>query len=66
MSERYQLEATIQGLEAQRALLGDAVVDAALGPLRLRLATLSAEPRSAEGPAQTLRHVTILFMDVAG
>jgi class 3 adenylate cyclase len=64
MSELQQLEATIQGLESQRALLGDAVVDAALGPLRERRARLLADP--AAPPAQARRHVTILFMDVVG
>jgi len=31
---QQQLEATLAGLEAQRALLGDSVVDAAITPLR--------------------------------
>jgi class 3 adenylate cyclase len=64
-SELQQLELTIQGLESQRALLGDAVTDAALGPLRSRLATLRAAS-AEQHPAQALRHVTILFMDVVG
>jgi hypothetical protein len=34
MNEREQLEQAIQALEAQRAVLGDAVVEAALGPMR--------------------------------
>jgi class 3 adenylate cyclase/tetratricopeptide (TPR) repeat protein len=64
-SELQQLELTIQGLESQRALLGGAVADAALGPLRSRLALLRAGA-AAEHPGQALRHVTILFMDVVG
>ena len=64
-SELQQLEFTIQGLESQRALLGDVVTDAALGPLRSRLATLRAGP-AVQHPAQVLKHVTILFMDVVG
>jgi len=32
--ERQQIENIIAGLESQRALLGDALVDAALAPLR--------------------------------
>ena len=64
-SELQQLEFTIQGLESQRALLGDVVTDAALGPLRSRLATLRAGP-AVQHHAQVLKHVTILFMDVVG
>jgi hypothetical protein len=37
--ELQQLEATIQGLESQRALLWEAIVDAAQAPPRDRLAT---------------------------
>ena len=40
-SEQQQLEAAIAALEAQRALLGDAVVGAALGPMRDRLSALT-------------------------
>lgn len=58
-----QLHATIATLEAQRALLGDAVVDTALAPLRAQLAALQAAPAE---PAQALRLVSILFMDVVG
>jgi class 3 adenylate cyclase len=61
-TEVQQLQAAVAGLEAQRALLGDAVAEAALAPLRARLAALSA----AAAPAQSLRQVTILFLDVVG
>jgi len=64
-SELHQLEVTIQGLESQRALLGGAVTDAALGPLRSRLATLRAAP-DVQQRAQVLKHVSIVFMDVVG
>ena len=64
-SELQQLEFTIQGLESQRALLGDAVTDAALGPLRRRLATLRAGS-DGQHQAQVLKHVSILFMDMVG
>ena len=64
-TERQQLVATIAGLEAQRALLGDVVVDAALAPLRARLASLAAVSTD-EPPAQTLKQVTILFLDIVG
>ena len=65
-SEQQQLEAGIQALEAQRSLLGDAVVDMAVAPLKARLAALSAPPASAVEPAQTLKQVSILFLDVVG
>ena len=53
-TERQQLEATIAGLEAQRALLGDAMVDGALVPLRARLATLAVSAPVDDPPAQVL------------
>jgi class 3 adenylate cyclase/tetratricopeptide (TPR) repeat protein len=59
MTEREQLEGGIAALEAQRAVLGDAVVDTALAALRARLARLDT-------PDQQLRPVTILFADVVG
>jgi class 3 adenylate cyclase/tetratricopeptide (TPR) repeat protein len=62
LTEQQQLEAGIQALEAQRALLGDAVVDASLAGLRAKLAALAALPE----PAQTLKQVSILFLDVVG
>jgi class 3 adenylate cyclase len=65
-SEQQQLKAGIQALEAQRSLLGDAVVDMAVAPLKARLAALSAPPASAVEPAQTLKQVSILFLDVVG
>jgi class 3 adenylate cyclase/tetratricopeptide (TPR) repeat protein len=62
--EAAALEAGIAALEAQRATLGDAVVDAALGGLRARLAALQAEEGAA--PARALKQVSLLFMDVVG
>lgn len=65
--EREQLEAGIAALEAQRALLGEAVAEAALQPLRARLAALAeATPDTVPRAEQRLRQVTILFLDVAG
>lgn len=58
-----QVEATIAALEAQRALLGDAVVDSATAPLRLVLAALRP-PEPAAG--QQLKQVSVLFVDVVG
>ncbi len=63
---RAQLEAAIAGLEAQRAVLGGALVDAALAPLRERLAALQDAAASEQAPAQALRPVTVLFLDVVG
>jgi hypothetical protein len=40
MNEREQLEQAIAALKAQRATLGDAVVNAALAPMREKLAAL--------------------------
>ncbi|WP_164884960.1 ATP-binding protein [Rubrivivax rivuli] len=62
--EAAALEAGIAALEAQRATLGDAVVDAALGGLRARLAALQAKEGAA--PARALKQVSLLFVDVVG
>jgi class 3 adenylate cyclase len=59
-----QIAATIAALEAQRALLGDAVVDTALAPLRGKLAALHAPEIAAA--AQQLKQVSVLFVDVVG
>jgi ABC-type oligopeptide transport system substrate-binding subunit/class 3 adenylate cyclase len=66
-----KLRASIAGLEAQRALLGDAIVEPALAALRQQLASLerSSTPDAAAS-APTLdgerRLVTILFTDIVG
>ncbi|MDD5332929.1 MAG: adenylate/guanylate cyclase domain-containing protein [Rhodoferax sp.] len=64
--EQQQLATAIQALEGQRAALGNAVVDAALGPLRARLAALDAAPDASPPSAanQALKQVTVLFLDV--
>ncbi|MEO7854021.1 MAG: tetratricopeptide repeat protein [Rubrivivax sp.] len=59
-----QLAATIATLESQRALLGDAVVDSALGPLRDSLAAMLGA--AAAAPVQQLKQVSVLFVDVVG
>ncbi len=61
MGEREQLEAAIAALTVQRALLGDAVVEAALAPMRARLAALQAPP-----PEEQRKLLTVLFADVSG
>jgi len=70
MTELEQLAAAITALEAQRAVLGNAVADAAIGPLRERLAVLqgiAAPPPSPHSPPeQALKQVTVLFLDIVG
>ena len=61
MDESQQLEQAIASLEAQRAVLGDAVVDLALGPLKEKLAALRRH-----SAAEQRRLVTVLFADLAG
>lgn len=65
MNEREQLEQAIAALEAQRALLGDAVVNTALAPLREKLAALTVV-QAAPPPGQQRKQVTVLFADVSG
>ncbi len=67
--EQHQLRIAIAALEGQRAALGDAVVECLLAPARARLAALGeTQPAGskAAAPAQQLRQVTILFLDVVG
>ncbi|MGD9405241.1 MAG: adenylate/guanylate cyclase domain-containing protein, partial [Anaerolineae bacterium] len=59
MHEREQLELAIAQLEAQRATLGDGVVDASVAALREKLATLTRV-------SEQRKQVTILFADVIG
>ena len=62
-TDEERLEAGIAALEAQRGQLGDEVVDAALRGLHARLAALR---EAAQEPAQALRQVSIVFLDVVG
>ena len=64
MTEQQQLEAAIAALEHQRSTLGDAVVESLLSAARAKLAALTPVP--APVPAQALRQVSILFLDVVG
>jgi class 3 adenylate cyclase len=61
-SERKKLEQAITHLEAQRAVLGDDVVEVALAPLRQRLATLKAQ----ESGVHQRKQVSVLFADLSG
>ncbi len=64
MTSRQEIEQTIAALEAQRAILGDAVVAPAVAALRDQLAALQKE--AAAPPRQERKQVTVLFADIAG
>ena len=67
MTEREQLEQAIATLEAQRGTLGDAMVDAALGPMRRQLTELElAEHKPSPALAGERKLVTIMFADISG
>lgn len=65
MQDTAALEAAIADLETRRALLGSAVVDAAVAALRAQLAAAAAAP-PATPEAPRLRQLSILFADIAG
>ncbi len=64
MSESEKLEQAIAALEAQRAILGNAVVDTALIPLREKLASLLVVQEEGEAYAQQRKIITVLFADL--
>ncbi|MCP4536628.1 MAG: AAA family ATPase [Chloroflexi bacterium] len=67
MNEREQLEQAIAHMEAQRAILGDAVVGAALGPLRRKLTELEETERETTPTLTGERKlVTVMFADISG
>jgi class 3 adenylate cyclase/tetratricopeptide (TPR) repeat protein len=61
MTERERIERSINALEAQRGILGDAVVDPAVAALRKELEELRPRQVSAQR-----KQVTVLFADVSG
>jgi class 3 adenylate cyclase/tetratricopeptide (TPR) repeat protein len=66
-----ELKHAIAELEAQRSILGDEAVDAALVPSRKKLAALeaqagTAEQKSPQIPTRLRKLVTLLYMDVVG
>ena len=63
MNELEKLEQAIAALEAQRSILGDTVVETALGPLREKLFALQSK-HLPETPQRKL--ITVLFADVSG
>jgi class 3 adenylate cyclase/tetratricopeptide (TPR) repeat protein len=62
-SDRAQLEQAITALEAQRGILGDAVVETAVAPLKEKLAALIGPAQSS---TEQRKLVTVLFADVTG
>ena len=58
-SDRERIETAIAALSAQRGSMGDEVLDTVLAPL---LAQLQAMTQAT----QSLRQVTILFLDMVG
>lgn len=64
------LESAIASLEAQRAILGDAVVDAALKPLRDQLAVLTSPSPPSAAPSNPMggerKLLTVMFADISG
>ncbi len=68
-SQIEKLQASIRGLEAQRSVLGDAIVEPALASLRRDLAGLEEQLAAQAVPAlpvEERRLVTILFFDIVG
>jgi len=72
MNERAELEQAIQQIEAQRDILGNVAVNAALAGIHQRLAALDelelgkyAKPSPADHMGER-RVVTVLFCEVAG
>jgi len=65
-ASREAIADAIAVLNAQRAMLSDAVVDAALGPLREKLAALDAAAAPAPTAERRLRQVSVMFLDIVG
>ena len=71
MSEALQdqiakLRTSLHGLEAQRGMLGDAIVGPALAALCQQLAGLEEQAATQAAPAEERRLITILFLDIVG
>src|SRR6266550_1258545 len=63
--QAVELKAAIAGLEAQRSLLGDTVVEPALAALREQLSQLEPSPVDAASDEER-KIVRVLFVDVSG
>ncbi len=69
ITSAFNLEQAIQAIEAQRSILGDQVVDAALAPLREKLASMKSSSQAVSPNVvenQQRRLLTILFADLSG
>jgi class 3 adenylate cyclase/tetratricopeptide (TPR) repeat protein len=64
--QREQLRRAMAVLEAQRATLGDAVVDPALAGLRQQLTALEAQHSAEAAPPEERRVISVLFSDIVG
>ena len=64
--KRQHLEQAAAGLEAQRAILGDLVVDSALEALRRQLAELGPSTHAGERLAGERKLITVMFADISG
>ncbi len=65
-TEIEKLELAVSALEAQRAALGDAIVESALAPLREKLKALRQAASAVSDETQQRKIVTVLFADIAG
>lgn len=65
-SQIDELRASIKGLEAQRSLLGDQIINPAIKSLNQQLTQLEQQMVSQTIPAEDRRMVTILFTDMVG
>jgi len=61
-----KLRRSINGLEAQRSVLGDEIINPALAALKQQLAVLEEQVAAQAVPAEERRMVTILFIDMVG
>lgn len=66
MTERQQLEQAIAALEAQRATLGDATVDASIAALREKMADVGPAGPDALQLRGERRQATVILADVKG
>ena len=65
-AQMEKLRLSISGLESQRSMLGDAIVNPALAALRQQLAVLEEQASTQAAPVEERRMVTILFIDMVG
>ena len=67
MNQKERLQQAITDLEAQRAVLGDETVDAAIDGLRQKIAALGSDGHQPDSAMDGERKiVTVMFADIAG